>query len=256
MKRTWVALAAIFRRELRSLWVTPTAWVLLFVFLALQGLSFTLMVDHFAHFAGSGAFDGPVQGYFASLFVPISLVLVCPSLTMRTLSEERRSGSIELLLTAAVPAPAVVLGKYLAVLLTYALMWAPTVLYSFILRDTGVVEWSVVFVSYVGLLLLGSAFIALGSLMSALSSSQFVALLLSTLAVFGWLVLGVGERIFDEGPLLSLSRYVSVLAQLEDFSKGVIDSRRVCLDLSVAALALFLSVRVVDGYASGRGALA
>lgn len=239
---------AILRRELFSLWVTPMAWVLTFVFLVLQGTSFYLLVDHFSKVADTSIDRGPVQSYFASLFVPVSLLLICPALSMRLFAEERRSGSVEALLTAPVSAASVVWGKYLATFLTYLAMWLPTVLYVVILRDTGVVDWPVVGASYLGVALIGAGYLAVGTLMSALTRSQLIAMLLTTLSLFGLFILGIGERVFDPGWLFEVCRHVSILSQLEDFSKGVVDSRRVVFDLSLVALPLFLCVRVVDSW--------
>jgi ABC-2 type transport system permease protein len=239
---------AVLKRELLSLWVTPLAWVLLFAFLMLQGTSFFLLVDHFSKFSNPGIDAGPVQAYFSSLFIPVTLLILCPALTMRLFAEERRSGTIELLLTAPVSASSVVWGKYVATLITYALIWCPTVLYIFILRNTGNVEWPVVASSYLGLLLIGSCYLAVGTLASALTKSQIVALMLTVLCLFGLFILGIGERVFDPGLALEICRHVSILSQLEDFSKGVVDSRRIFFDMSLGLLALLVCIRTVDGW--------
>ena len=127
----------VYRREMLGLWVTPLAWVLLVVFLLLQGMSFYWIVRHLSTMAELAVDSGPVQSYFGqSIFLLVSLLLVCPALTMRLFAEEKRSGTIEALLTAPVTAAGVVTGKYLAVLTTYAAMWGPTVLYVVILRRT------------------------------------------------------------------------------------------------------------------------
>jgi ABC-2 type transport system permease protein len=239
---------AVLRRELLGLWVTPLAWALGFVFLTLQGVSFTLMVDHYNKFSDPSLDAGPIQGYFTSLFVPVSLLLVCPALSMRQFAEERRSGTIEMLVTAPVTAWSLVLGKYGATLVTYLLLWAPTVLYVLILRHSGTVDWRVVGSSYLGVVLLGASYLAVGTLTSALVKSQLVAMLLCTLLLFGSFILGIGERVFDPGPLLDVCRHVSALSQLEDFAHGIIDLRRLCYDLSVTFFALFLTARVVDSW--------
>ncbi len=239
---------AVTRRELLSLWVSPLAWVLLFVFLTLQGTSFMLLVDHYSQHADVSLDHGPVQGYFASFFVPVSLLLICPALSMRSFAEERRSGTIETLMTAPVSAAAVVLAKFSATLLTYAAMWLPTTMYVVILRETGVVDWPVVAASYLGVLLIGASYLAVGTLMSALTKSQLIAMLLTTLTLFGLLILGIGERVFDPGWMLEICRHVSVISQLDDFSRGLIDSRRVVFDVSLVALSLFLCARVVDSW--------
>lgn len=241
---TW----AVLRRELLGLWVTPLAWGLSFVFLTLQGISFTLMVDHYNKFSDPSLDSGPIQGYFTSLFVPVSLLLICPALSMRQFAEERRSGTIEMLFTAPVSPVSLVLGKYTATLLTYLLMWAPTVLYVLILRDTGTVDVRIVASSYLGVALLGASYLAVGTLTSALAKSQLLAMLSCTLVLFGLFILGIGERVFDPGPLLDLCRHVSALSQLEDFAHGLIDSRRVLFDASVIALTLFLTTRVIDSW--------
>lgn len=235
-------------RELRSYWVTPLAWVLLFAFLVLQGVSFVIMLDHYNQFAGAAVAEGPIQGYFASLFVPVSLLIVCPALSMRVFAEERRSGTLEALLTAPVAPAGVVLGKYLALWLTYLCMWLPTLLYVVILRDTGTVDFRVVFVSYAGIALIGAAYLAIGTLMSALTDSQLIALMLTTMMLFGLFILGIGEQVFEPGLVLDVCRHVSILGQLEDFSRGLVDSRRVFFDVSLMGLALFFCVRVVDSW--------
>ncbi|HEY6081702.1 MAG TPA: ABC transporter permease [Polyangiaceae bacterium] len=241
---------AIFRREMLTLWVTPLAWVLLGVFLILQGGIFYSIVVHFASFAELSIDEGPLGAYFgqSSVFLLITLLLVCPALSMRLLAEERRSGTIESLLTAPVGAAGVVLGKYAAALCTYVLLWLPTLLYVVILRKTGHVDWLVVLSSYLGLLLVGAQYLAIGILSSSLSRSQFVALLITVLLEFGLFVLGIGEYLFDPGPLHSLCAYVSLAGHMEDFSRGIVDTRRLLYDLSLAVFCLFLTVRVVDSW--------
>ncbi|HEX4479001.1 MAG TPA: ABC transporter permease [Polyangiaceae bacterium] len=245
-------LIAVYRREMLSLWVTPLAWVLLFIFLLLQGASFYQILLHFASFSNVSIDEGPVQAYFGqSLFLVLSLLLVCPALTMRLFAEERRSGTIESLLTAPVSATSVVLAKYIATVSTYALMWAPTVLYIVILRRTGAVDWHVVLSSYLGVFGVGAGYLAVGTLMSAMTRSQLIAMMLTVLVIFGLLILGIGERIFDPGPLHDLSAQVSVLSQMDEMSKGIIDLRRLVFDGSLVALPLFVTIRVVDSWRWG-----
>jgi ABC-2 type transport system permease protein len=226
---------AVFRRELLSLWVTPLAWVLVTVFLLLQGAAYYLVVRHLATAPALGIDTGPVQAYFGqSIFLLVSLLLLCPAL-----------------LTAPVSPVAVVLGKFLAVFATYCLMWAPTVLYVVILRDTGAIDWGVVGTSYLGVLAIGGGYLALGVLMSALTRSQLVAFLLTVSIEFGLFILGIGEYVFDPGPLLDTCIHVSVFSQMDELSKGVLDLRRVVFDGSLIALPLFLTTRVVESWRWG-----
>lgn len=242
----------IFRREMLSLWVTPLAWVLLTVFLLIQGLSFYSIVVHVSSMAQASIDNGPVQAYFGqSIFLLVSQLLVCPALTMRVFAEERRSGTIEALLTAPVTPAGVVLGKYLAALATYVVMWAPTLLYIFILRNTGQVDWRVVGSSYLGVACIGAGYLAVGTLMSAMSRSQLTAFVLTVLVQFGLFILGIGEYVFEPGVLRDLCSHVSVLSQMDEMAKGIVDLRRLVFDASLAGLPLFVTVRVVDSWRWG-----
>jgi ABC-2 type transport system permease protein len=245
--------AAVYRREMTSFWVTPLAWVLLFVFLVLQGTIFYAIVSHFSSLADLAVETGPVEAYFGqeSVFLLMTLLLICPALTMRTFAEEQRSGTIETLLTAPVTAAGVVLGKYAAVLTTYAAMWAPTLLYVVILRKTGAVDWPAVGASYLGLFGIGASYLALGTLMSAMTRSQLVALLLSIGVQFGLFILGVGEYVFEAGLLREICAHVSMASQMEEMSRGIVDLRRLVFDASVALTSLFMTARVVDSWRWG-----
>jgi ABC-2 type transport system permease protein len=245
-------LLPVFRREMLSLWVTPLAWVLLAVFLLIQGLSFYSIVVHISSMGQVSIDNGPVQAYFGqSIFLLVSQLLVCPALTMRVFAEERKSGTIEALLTAPVTPTGVVLGKYLAALATYVAMWLPTLLYVFILRNTGQVDWRVVGSSYVGVLGIGAGYLAVGTLMSSMTKSQLTAFVLTVLVQFGLFILGIGEYVFEPGTLREICAHVSVLSQMDEMAKGVVDLRRLVFDGTLAVLPLFVTVRVVDSWRWG-----
>lgn len=239
----------IFRREMLGLWVTPLAWVLLVVFLLIQGLSFYSIVVHVSSMTNASIDSGPVQAYFGqSIFLLVSLLLVCPALTMRVFAEERRSGTIEALLTAPVTPAGVVIGKYLATLATYVAMWLPTLLFILILRNTGHVDWRVVGSSYLGVFGVGAGYLAVGTLMSAMTRSQLTAFVLTMLVIFGLFILGIGEYVFEAGLLRDVSAHVSVLSQMDEMAKGIVDLRRLVFDGTLVALPLFVTVRVVDSW--------
>jgi ABC-2 type transport system permease protein len=240
----------IFKRELTSLWVTPLAWVLLSTFLLLQGGIFYSITVHLSQMEAGAMETGPLQAYFGqqSLLMAFTLLLLCPGLTMRSLAEERRTGSIEALLSAPVTSAAIVVGKYMGVLCTYALIWSPTLLYVAVLRGTGTIHGPTIAASYLGIALVGSSYLAIGVLMSALARSQLIALLLTTAALFGVFVLGIGEYVFEPGPIRDVSGYLSLVTLLEETSKGLIDTRRIVLHLSVTLWALFVTNRVVESW--------
>ena len=242
----------IFKRELFSLFVTPTAWILIVVFLLIQGFHFYGMVLHFAQNAEISVDQGPVQAFFGeSILFYLPLILLCPGMTMRLFAEERRAGTIETLLTAPVGTSAVVLGKFGASFATYLAMWAPTVLYLVILRRAGEIDWQVVGTSYAGVALIGAGYLAIGTLMSAMTQSQLVAIVLSSLVILGLFMVGIGEFIFDAGVLHDFCAYVSVWGQMGELSKGIVDARRLVLDATLIVLPLFVTVRAVDAWRWG-----
>jgi ABC-2 type transport system permease protein len=241
----------IFKREIFSLFVTPLAWVLITTFLMVQGIHVFLLVTKYATQVELGE-GGPVQAFFGkTILLYLPLLFVCPLLTMRLFAEERRSATIEALLTAPVSAAGVTLAKYAAALVTYGLMWAPTLLYMVIIAKTGDVDWRAVGSGYLGVLAVGAGYLAIGTMTSALTTSQLTAAVLSTMAVMGLFMIGIGEFVADSGPMHDVCAYVSVWSQMNDFSQGVIDLRRLVLDGTLVAVPLFITVRAVDSWRWG-----
>ena len=243
----------IYKRELFAFFVTPLAWVLITVFLFVQGMHFFLLVDHFSNPAGSASDQTPIQAFFGNtILLYLVLFLLVPPMTMRLFAEERRSGTIEALMTAPVSSWSVVLAKYASVLTTYVAMWAPTVFYLVILQRTGEIDWGVAASAYLGVFLVGAGYLALGLLMSAITTSQFLALVLTALVVLGLFILGVGEFVTREGTLMhEICSHVSVWAHMNDFASGIVDSRRLVFYGSLVVLPLFVTVRAVDAWRWG-----
>ncbi|MBP9111767.1 MAG: ABC transporter permease subunit [Polyangiaceae bacterium] len=239
---------ALYRRELLSFLVSPLAWVLFTVFLLIQGGHFWMLVNYFASQPGVGGEQTPTQAFFGNtVLLYLVLFLLVPPMTMRLFSEERRSGSIELLLTTPVTPRAVVLSKYLSALTIFVLMWLPTTLYLLILSPTGAVDWQAAAASYCGVFLLGAALLGAGTLMSALTRSPFIALILTALVLLALFLIGVAEFVAKPGTLPhDIAAHVSIWAQMGDFSSGIIDTRRVAFDLSLVAFSLFATEKVVD----------
>jgi ABC-2 type transport system permease protein len=243
----------IFKRELFAFFVTPLAWVLICVFLLIQGMHFYLLVDLFANQTEVTSDQTPIQSFFGNtVLLYLILFLLVPAMTMRLFAEERRSGTIETLMTAPVASVSVVLAKYFAALTAYVAMWAPTVLYVVILQRTGDVDWHVAGASYLGVLLVGAGYLSLGLLMSALTRSQFLALVLTALVILGLFIVGIAEFATREGTLAhEICAYVSVWAQMNDFASGIIDSRRLMFNGTLIVLPLFVTTRVVDAWRWG-----
>src|SRR6185369_4041907 len=155
----------IYKRELFAFFVTPLAWVLISVFLLVQGMHFFLLVDHFSEMGEVLNDQTPLQAFFGNtVLLYLVLFLLVPPMTMRLFAEERRSGTIETLMTAPVSSWAVVLAKYASVLTTYVAMWAPTVFYVVILQRSSEVDWGGVASAYLGVFLVGAGYLSFGLL--------------------------------------------------------------------------------------------
>lgn len=244
------AFLALYRRELTSLWVTPLAWILLTCFLLLQGGVFSMTVVHYASMEQLALDGNPISSFFGqnSLLLTLTLLLLCPALSMRTLAEERRSGSIEVLLSAPIHSFSIAFAKFLATFSTYALMWLPTLAFPYLLRDMVGMDLRVIATSYAGILLVGSSYLALGGLASAMTHSQLVALLLSASLELGLFVVGIGEYILDPGPLYNLSAHVSMTTLLEETSRGVLDTRRLVFHGSLLIVSLSVTTKLIESW--------
>lgn len=249
MKGFWPLL----KRELFAYFVTPLAWVLVSVFLIVQGLHFYVLVEQLSTQVGASGDVSPVSAFFGNtILLYLVLFLLVPAMTMRLFAEERRSGTAEALLTAPVSTTAVVLSKYVAVLVVYVVMWAPTTLYLVILRRTGALDVHVAASSYLGVLLVGAAYLSTGLLTSAMTKSQLIALVLSALVILVLFLLGVGELVAREGTAMhAVCNHVSVWAAMSDFSSGIVDTRRLVFYGTLTVVPLYFTVRVVDAWRWG-----
>ena len=237
----------IYRRELAAYFFSPIAYVVLCGFLLYQGIHFTLIVAAFQ----SSAFVQmtPVQAFFGgTIFYYLLLLVVCPLLTMRLFAEERRSGTYEMLMTAPVAEAEVVAGKYLAAVTFYASLWLPTLTYVWIVAKQMSLDPGPVAASYAGTILVGMVFLAVGTLLSAASRNQIVAAML-TFAILGGLAftLGILQLVwYEEGLLREALGYINLWSHMEDFAKGIVDTRHLAYYATVIAFALYATVRTLE----------
>ena len=177
----------------------------------------------------------------------VVMLFMLPMLTMRTYAEEKRSGTFELLLTSPLTDVQIVLGKFLGALARVRADAASSPgSTSLLLFVWGNPEWKQVATSYLGLLLMGGSFIALGLFLSSLTRSQVVAGAATfAIALLLWIVSWFGEtRVRDRAR--AVTSFLSVIEHYEDFSKGVIDTKHLAYYLSFIVFGLFLTVRSVD----------
>jgi ABC-2 type transport system permease protein len=248
MRKFW----PIYKRELLSMFVTPLAWALIAGFLLLQGLHFYFLVANFATMGDVVVGGGPIQTFFGqTIILYVALIFICPLLTMRLFAEERRSGTIEALLTAPVSPLGVVLAKYAAVVTTYMAMWLPTVSYIFVLQRFGDVDLRIAFAGYTAVFLVGAGYLAIGTLASTLTQNQLVAAALAGAVIIALFIFSLGEFIFDAGPLREFCSHVSVWSLLGEFSRGLVDSRRLVFWMTLVVLPLLFATRTVEAWRWG-----
>jgi ABC-2 type transport system permease protein len=239
------AVWATFLRELRAYFFSPLAYVVLFFLLVANGVIFAIIVGYLNDpMAPAGRpFD-----YFFNNFVFWAMQLFgAPVLTMRLLAEERRSGSIEVLMTAPVTENQVVVGKYLGALTFYIFLWLPTVLYGVILESYTDVDWGPVAAGYLGLVLIGALFLSIGLFASSLTRNQLIAAII-TFALLLLLVLGVAllGNLVDTPWLSDTLAYLNTLDHQEELSHGIVDTRRLVLYVSGTVFFLFLTARTLE----------
>jgi ABC-2 type transport system permease protein len=244
----------IFKKEMRLYFTSPVAWVILTIFLLLAGYFFYSIFTFFTLASMQSAMnpsmgrdlnvtDSVMRPVFSN--ISVILLLLMPLITMRLFAEERRSGTIELLLTYPVRDGAVLLGKYLAALALYGLMLALTLLYPAIVVYFARLEWGPLLTGYLGLVLMGAAFLAVGVFASSLTENQIVASVttfgvLLIFWVIGWSAEAAGGM---WGKVLS---HLSILEHFDGFAKGIIDTKDVLYYLNFTLLALFLSLRSLE----------
>ncbi|MCY4074587.1 MAG: ABC transporter permease [Acidobacteria bacterium] len=248
-------IVAIADKELRSYFVSPIAYVVVGLFALLFGYFFVASLSVMVRFsmqAGMFGMGGP-QSININEFMlrpllsntAIVLLFFLPFLTARTYAEEKKSGTIELLLTSPLSDLEIILGKFLGVLTLFVLMLAVTALHMVILFWYGEPELGPMLSGYLGLLLMGASFISVGLLVSSATRNQIVAgvVTFAVLLLF-WILSWMADSV---GPTTqAVLSYLSILEHFDDFSKGVIDTRHVAYYVSFVAFGLFLTAKAVD----------
>jgi ABC-2 type transport system permease protein len=230
------ATLAIVERELRAYFLSPVGYAMLTVFLLLSAVFFYLPLS-----MGEGSLRAFIYN------VVIILIITLPALTMRLISEERRTGTLEILMTSPVTDAQVVLGKYLGSLGFYAVMLLATLQFPIALEIVSDPDRGPIITGYIGLLLFGGTFVAVGLLISTLTKSQVTAAFVTVGVLLMMLLLdwfsGSGT-----GWLADVIAQVGMRRHLENFAKGIVDTRDVLYYVSVIALCLVLSTRALASW--------
>ncbi len=247
------ATLSLVRREFGAYFLSPIAYVVMAVFLAVTGHLFYLTLVQLTAVGPKGV-EFPMQLMLGDEKFWLVYLFIPPLLTMRLFAEERSTGTLEMLMTAPLSDWQVVLSKYLACFAFYIVLWLPTLAYLPVLvgwdwhamRAT-IDPWPVVS-SYLGLVLAGAMFLALGLFVSSLVRSQMVAALLALALSLGFVVVGIWRPDMDTGGLLyRVLFFFSVPLHFHrDFSRGLVDTRHLVLYGSVALFCLFMTVRSLE----------
>jgi ABC-2 type transport system permease protein len=244
---------AIARKELNSYFASPIAYVVVGAFSLIFGFFYVSLLSWFVQQSmqmGQMGMGGPVnvnQQMIRLLLQNTAVVIlfVLPMVTMRCYAEEKRSGTMELLLTSPVTDFEILMGKFLGALALYGCMLAVTLVHMAILFRFGNPDWRPIAAGYLGLLLLGGSFISVGLLMSSLTKNQIVAGMVTFgLVLLLWIVDWIGS--FSGPTVESVVSYLSITGHLDDFAKGVIDTKHVIYYLSFITFGLFLTAKSVD----------
>lgn len=244
---------AIAHKELKAYFASPIAYVVIGLFALMFGFFYYTLLGIFIEqgMRMMGLQGGPTQNVNDQMIRPlflnasVLLLFVLPMITMRTYSEEKRSGTIELLLTAPLTDFQIIMGKFLGAMALYAAMLAVTLVHLGVLFAFGTPEWIPIATGYLGLLLMGGCFISVGLLISSFTRNQIVAVM-ATFAVFLllWVINWAGPL---TGPRTSaVLDYLSITSHLDDFTRGVVDTKHVVYYVSFIAFGLFLTARSVD----------
>ena len=238
------ALVAIVKREFLSYFVSPLAYVILTAFLLVSGTVFVLLVN--ALNAPETSSTAMMSLYFTNVFQWIFLMIVSSVISMRLLSEERKSGSIESLLTAPVSEATVVTGKFIGAWCFFLFLFLPTLVYPLLLSRVSRLDAGPVLSGYLGIALIGALFISAGTFASALTKNQIVAAILAFAIVLGSFLVGIFRDVLPSANLRDALSYLSILEHMDDFSRGIVDTRRLVYVGSTVTFFLFLATRALE----------
>jgi ABC-2 type transport system permease protein len=246
-------ISAVAGKELRGYFASPVAWVMMGLFALIFGWFFLSYLTFFVRNSMQSMMGGGPQTMNVNMELirpllsnaSVLVLFLLPMVTMRTYSEEKRSGTIELLLTSPLTDFEIIAGKFLGTVGLYLGLLAVTMLYVSILFIYGNPEWRPLVAGYLGLLLLGSCFISIGLFISSTTKNQMVAGAATfVVGLLFWIVSWFAD---SSGPMMSaVLSYLSITEHFDDFGKGVIDTKHVIYYLSFIAFGLFLTLKSVD----------
>jgi ABC-2 type transport system permease protein len=246
---------ALYKKELRSYFWSPIAYVVLFVFVAIMGawwffwdfqryLIVSLRATQNPYLSDTlNVHEMVLRPMFGNMALVLSFCL--PLLTMRLFAEERKIGTHELLFTLPLRDWEIVLGKFAACWTVFAIMLVFTVVYPLVITAMSPLEWGAVLCSYLGIMMMGGAFIALGTFISSLTENQIVAGLITYGVLLVMVALGLSGGLF--GPSVGkVLEGLNIFEHLRRFLKGVLDTRDVLYYAAFSYFFIFMTLRSLE----------
>lgn len=219
----------IFKKEYRAYFLSPIAYIVISVFLAIIGWLFfsTFFLDR----------QASLTRFFTLL--PVTFAFIIPAVTMRLFSEEINVGSYELILTLPVTFQEIIIGKFLAAVAFIGVMLSPTLLYALSTSFLGDLDWGPVLGGYLGAILLGAAFSAIGLLASSVTRNQVIAFIIGMAICFTLTLMVDFILFFLPNTFVGFFQYLSANYHFQNIAKGVVDSRDILYFVSVSFIALY-----------------
>lgn len=238
MKNAWI----VARRELGAIFVQPIAYVFAIMITLITGLIFAAQISYPAFQGGIPPRVDQILGTFSFL-----AIFAAPAVTMRLVSEENQSGTIELLMTLPIRDIEVVVGKFLAAFIFYTTVVALTLIYPFVLLRFGNPDVGPIVTGYVGLLLWGAALLGIGILTSSLAENQINAFMLSFGLILILYLTTIPAQLFTVSPTIStILTELSLQSHQDNFLNGLITAKDALYYLLITAVSLFAAARILE----------
>ncbi len=236
---------AVARKELRSYFFAPMAYIVIAVFLLLNGFIFSVIMTALSQPGAASA--SPLGLFFGgTLFFWLFVIATVPAITMKLGAEERKTGTLETLLTAPVSDFGVVAGKYIAAMGLYCACWLPTLLYVWVITRFSQVDLGPVLGGYLGVLLLGIFFVAVGLFTSFAARNQLVAAIMAFAILILLLAVSILGFLVTDPLWQGVLEYADLWSIVQNFGKGLFDTRAIVYLLSGAGLFLALSYQALE----------
>ena len=222
----------IARREINAYFNSPVAYIVVAAFTIIAGGIFFV----FKFFLTQ---EASLRGFFETM--PMLFMFLAPAITMRLIADEKASGTLELLITMPVRDWQVVLGKFLAAMALLATTLALTLVFAITVRALGPVDRGPTIGGYLGLLLMGGAYMAIGVMSSAFTRSSIVACIVAFVISLGLFIIGQATQYLPAGPLQGFASFIGIGTHFDNISRGIIDTRDVIYYVSVMGICLLLA---------------